>query len=60
VITGFGYHEQNFPAEGPVVPSGVHINVMSAYDSVRRVQEIADILLPLHDLSIGRRRNFPD
>jgi glyoxylase-like metal-dependent hydrolase (beta-lactamase superfamily II) len=60
VITGFCCNEQNFPASGPVVPSGVHINAIDAYESARKVREVADILLPLHDLSLGRRRSIPD
>lgn len=60
VITGFCCNEQNFPANGPVVASGVHINALDAYESARRVREMADILLPLHDLSIGRRHSIPD
>jgi N-acyl homoserine lactone hydrolase len=60
VITGFCCNEQNFPASGPVVPPGVHLNLMDAYDSVRKVKEVADILIPLHDLSIGRHRSIPD
>jgi glyoxylase-like metal-dependent hydrolase (beta-lactamase superfamily II) len=60
VITGFCCNEQNFPASGPVVPSGVHINAIDAYESAAKVQEVADILLPLHDLSLGRRRNIPE
>jgi glyoxylase-like metal-dependent hydrolase (beta-lactamase superfamily II) len=60
VITGFCCNEQNFPASGPVVPPGVHINAIDAYESARRVREVADILLPLHDLSLGRRRNIPE
>jgi glyoxylase-like metal-dependent hydrolase (beta-lactamase superfamily II) len=60
VITGFCCNEQNFPATGPVVPPGVHINVIDAYESARRVKEMADIIIPLHDLSVGRHRNIPD
>ncbi len=59
VITGFCCNEQNFPAKGPIVPSGVHINVIDAYESARRVQELADIIIPLHDLSVGRQRSIP-
>jgi glyoxylase-like metal-dependent hydrolase (beta-lactamase superfamily II) len=60
VITGFCCNEQNFPASGPVVPPGVHINAIDAYESARKVREVADILLPLHDLSLGKRPNIPD
>jgi N-acyl homoserine lactone hydrolase len=60
VITGFCCNEQNFPASGPVVAPGVHINAIDAYESARKVRELADILLPLHDLSLGRRRSIPE
>ncbi|MEW6387872.1 MAG: N-acyl homoserine lactonase family protein [Thermodesulfobacteriota bacterium] len=60
LITGFCCNEQNFPASGPGVPPGVHINVMDAYNSIQRVKELAEILIPLHDLSIGRRRSIPE
>jgi hypothetical protein len=60
VITGFCVNEHNFPATGPVVPPGVHLNLMDAYDSVRRVREMADILIPLHDWSVGRKRSIPE
>ena len=60
VITGFCCNEGNFPAKGPIVPSGVHLNLIEAYESARRVKELADILIPLHDLSVGRRRNIPE
>ncbi len=60
VITGFCCNDQNFPATGPVVPPGVHLNLMDAYDSANKVKQVADILLPLHDLSLGRHRNIPE
>jgi glyoxylase-like metal-dependent hydrolase (beta-lactamase superfamily II) len=60
VITGFCCNELNFPATGPVVPPGVHLDVIQAYESARRVKEMADLLIPLHDLSVGRRRSIPD
>jgi N-acyl homoserine lactone hydrolase len=59
VITGFCCNEQNFPASGPAVPSGVHINVIDAYESAQRVRQAADILIPLHDLGVGRQRSIP-
>jgi N-acyl homoserine lactone hydrolase len=60
VITGFCCNEQNFPSSGQVVASGVHINAIDAYESARKVRELADILLPLHDLSIGRHASIPE
>jgi N-acyl homoserine lactone hydrolase len=58
VITGFCCNVTNFPASGPPIPSGVHINVIDAYDSARQVKEAADILIPLHDLSVGRQQSI--
>ena len=60
VITGFCCNDQNFPASGPCVPPGVHLNLIQAYESMRRVQEVADIIIPLHDLSVGRRKTIPE
>jgi len=60
VITGFCANDLNFPATGPVVPPGVHLNLVDAYESARRVKEMADILLPLHDLAVGRQRSIPE
>ncbi len=59
IITGFCCNDKNFPASGPAIASGVHINVMEAYDSAQKVKEMADILIPLHDLSIGRAKSIP-
>ncbi|MDI6688404.1 MAG: N-acyl homoserine lactonase family protein [Desulfobacterales bacterium] len=59
IITGFCCNEKNFPSKGPAVASGVHINVMEAYDSAQKIKKMADILIPLHDLSIGRAKSIP-
>jgi hypothetical protein len=32
---------------------------MDAYDSIKKIKEKADILIPLHDLSVGMRKNIP-
>jgi hypothetical protein len=37
----------------------VHLNLIEAYESAKKVREMADILIPLHDLSIGRQRSIP-
>ena len=60
VITGFCCNDLNFPKSGPVVPPGVHLNLVDAYESALKVREVADILIPLHDLSVGRRRQIPE
>ena len=60
IITGFCCNEQNFPNSGPLVPCGVHLNLLEAYDSIHRVKEAADIIIPIHDLSIGRHATIPE
>lgn len=60
IITGFCCNDQNFPASGPCVPPGVHLNLIQAYESIHRVRALADILIPLHDLSVGRRQVIPE
>lgn len=60
VITGFCCNDQNFPNRGPLVPPGVHLNLIEAYESLKRVKDTADLLLPLHDLSVGRRHTIPE
>ncbi|MFC1488534.1 N-acyl homoserine lactonase family protein [Thermodesulfobacteriota bacterium] len=59
IITGFCCNDKNFPTTGPAITPGVHINVMEAYDSAQKIKEMADILIPLHDLSIGRLKRIP-
>jgi N-acyl homoserine lactone hydrolase len=59
VITGFCCNALNFPADGPVVPSGVHIDAIAAYESAKKIREMADILIPLHDPAIGRQKSIP-
>lgn len=59
IITGFCCNDLNFPKTGPVIAPGVHINAIEAYESARRIKEMADILIPLHDLSIGRTKKIP-
>lgn len=58
-ITGFCCNEQNFPTSGPVVPPGVHLDLIQAYESIRKVRDAADILIPLHGLSVGRQKAIP-
>lgn len=59
MITGFCCNEKNFPASGPAVAPGVHIDAAQAYDSVQKVASMTDVILPLHALSIGRRGRIP-
>lgn len=59
IITGFCCNALNFPPDAPSVPSGVHTDAMAAFDSAKRIREMADILIPLHDLAVGRHRTIP-
>ena len=59
VITGFCCNDKNFPSAGPAIAPGVHIDLTEAYDSIQKIKKMADILLPLHDLSIGTRQSIP-
>ncbi len=59
VITGFCCNDKNFPSTGPAVAPGVHINLADAYEKKKKIKDMADILLPLHDPSIGSRKTIP-
>jgi len=59
IITGLCCNDKNFPATGPAIAPGVHINVIEAYDSMQKIKEMADILIPLHDLAIGKMKTIP-
>jgi len=60
VITGFCCNDKNFPSQGPAVAPGVHLNLADAYDSIQEIRRMADILIPLHDISVGRRKCIPE
>jgi glyoxylase-like metal-dependent hydrolase (beta-lactamase superfamily II) len=59
VITGFCCNDKNFPSTGPAIAPGVHIDLTEAYDSIQKIKEMADILIPLHDPGIGTRKTIP-
>jgi N-acyl homoserine lactone hydrolase len=59
VITGFCCNGDNFPGVGPAVTPGVHIDAIEAYESAQRVKEMADILIPIHDIEVGQRGKIP-
>jgi N-acyl homoserine lactone hydrolase len=60
VITGLCCNAENFPAGGGVVAPGVHIDAIQAYQSMEKIAKIADIIIPLHDLGIGRKKQIPE
>ncbi len=65
VITGFCCILQNFepPLEVremmPVITPGVHQDVIGVYDSVIRVKDHADIVIPVHDANFAEREQIP-
>jgi len=59
VITGFCCNDKNFPTAGPAIAPGVHIDLTEAYDSIQKIKEMADILIPLHDPAVGTRKTIP-
>jgi glyoxylase-like metal-dependent hydrolase (beta-lactamase superfamily II) len=58
-IAGFCCNQENFPEKGPAVTPGVHTDAIAAFESAQRVREMADILLPLHDFSVGQGGPIP-
>jgi glyoxylase-like metal-dependent hydrolase (beta-lactamase superfamily II) len=60
VITGFCCNAKNFPSQGPAVAPGVHLNLMEAYDSIQKIRRMADILIPIHDPAVGRKKSIPE
>jgi hypothetical protein len=36
------------------------MNLADAYDSIQKIRQLADILIPIHDLAVGRRKCIPD
>jgi hypothetical protein len=60
IITGLCCNSENFPPGGGVIAPGVHIDVIQSYESMVRIREAADILIPIHDLEIGRKKSIPD
>jgi glyoxylase-like metal-dependent hydrolase (beta-lactamase superfamily II) len=60
VITGFCCNAKNFPAQGPAIAPGVHINLVEAYDTIQKIRAMADILIPIHDPAVGRKPCIPE
>jgi hypothetical protein len=60
VITGFCCNAKNFPAKGPAIAPGVHINLAEAYDTVQKIRAMADILIPIHGMDVGRKKCIPE
>jgi len=71
VISGFCSIMENFnPPEDvktkvspfasyPVIAPGIHTDLFEAYESVLRVKQIADIIIPLHDPDMAAKEQIP-
>lgn len=60
IITGLCCNAENFPAGGGIIAPGVHLDVIQAYESMKRIRDAADILIPIHDLEIGKKKSIPE
>jgi glyoxylase-like metal-dependent hydrolase (beta-lactamase superfamily II) len=52
IITGFCCNGKNFPAAGPAVCPGVHVDAIQAWESIQQVKQSGAIILPMHDLEL--------
>lgn len=43
----------------PVIPPGIHTDVMQAYDSLTLIKEVADIAIPIHDATFCFKEKIP-
>jgi len=71
VISGFCCIMENFDppedvktkispfASYPVIAPGIHTDLFQAYQSVLRVKQIADIIIPMHDPDMALREQIP-
>ena len=65
VISGICSCRENFKppkssGKGMLVyPFGIFVNLFEMYDSLLRIKEIADIIIPIHDPEYGNSRSIP-
>ena len=43
----------------PVIPPGIHLDAREAFDSLMRIKQEADIIVPLHDAEFAMKRTIP-
>lgn len=43
----------------PVIAPGIHSDLFQAYDSVLKIKEVADIIIPMHDPDLAQREHIP-
>lgn len=49
----------NVASDFPVIPPGVHTNVLESYDSLALIKELADIVIPPHDAYYCLKQTIP-
>ena len=52
LITGFCCNGKNFPANGPAVCPGVHVDAIQAWESIQKVKQSGAVIVPMHELSL--------
>jgi glyoxylase-like metal-dependent hydrolase (beta-lactamase superfamily II) len=69
IITGFCCIGENFEVKDgawvsdqmpEVIPPGIHLDMPQAYNSAKRVADLADILIPMHDPIMTAKRQIPE
>lgn len=60
VITGLCCCDENFPSSGNIILPGVLLNTIEAYDSMNRINQTADIIIPVHELRVGKMKQIPE
>lgn len=43
----------------PVIPPGIHLDAREAFDSLKRIKQVADIIVPLHDGEFAFKKTIP-
>ena len=64
IIAGLCTIQENFEPPDPaflwpVIAPGRNTNVLDAYDSLLRIKELADIVVPLHDAKFRHVSSIP-
>jgi len=62
IISGLCTIRENFEPINkttPVITPGIHTNPLDAYDSLLRIKEMADIVVPLHDPEYLQKTGIP-
>jgi len=62
IISGLCTIRENFEPLNkttPVITPGIHTNPLDAYDSILRIKEMANIVVPLHDPEYLQKTGIP-